>query len=189
MQTIILKFVSSGKKIRQLRAITINAMLIALYVLSSVFLDFYPSDSIKISFGFLFIVISAYLHGPVCAMMVGALGDFTAWVIHPHGMLNLGITLGMAVAGMIFGLFYYNEKPSLPRCLFAAVTETVIVELLIKTWALKTVYGTSFAATLLLRLLPAGIMLVVTILLSYGLLKAVTPLKVRFDHSGRAHRR
>lgn len=188
MQALFSKITQSFQKIKQLHVLTVNAMLVALYVLSSVFLDFYPSDSIKISFGFLFIAIAAYLNGPVSAMFVGALGDFVAWLIYPHGMLNVGITLSMAVMGLIFGLSYYNEKPSLLRCIITAVTETALVELLLKTWALKTVYGTSFGATLLLRLLPAGIMLAVTVLLTFGILKAITPIKARLDRSERARR-
>ncbi len=189
MHTIIYKFKSSIKKMKQISTLTLGSMLVALFVLSSVFLDFYPSDSIKISFGFLFIATAGYLCGPLMAILVGGLGDFLTWVIHPHGALNVGITLCMMLMGLLLGLFYYNEKPSLPRCIIASVTETVLIELLCKTYALKALYGTSFGALFLLRLLPAGIMLILMILLTFSFFKAIQPIKARLDRNERARPR
>ena len=189
MQKIIFKFTASLKKMKQLRVLTIGSMLVALYVLSSFFLRFYPSESVKISIEFLFIATAAYLHGPIMAMIVGGLGDSITWLLQTPGPFNPGITLCIAAMGLVFGLFYYNEKPSLPRCIIACVTETVIIELILKTYALKALYGTTFTAVLMLRLLPSSIMLVVMIALTYAFFKAIGPIKARLDHNERALRR
>lgn len=183
------KFPQSVQEMKHLSVLTIGAMLTALFVLSSVFLDFYPSDTIKISFGFLFIAIAAYLFGPAPAMLVGGLGDFLTWVVKPHGALNIGITISMATIGLIWGMFYYKEKPSLVRCIIAVITETVLVELLLKTYSLKMMYGMPFTATLITRLLPAGIMLVIMCVLSFSAFKLVEPLKADLNRSGRVRRR
>ena len=153
-----------------------GALLTALYVLSATFLHFYPSDSIKISISFIFIVAAAYLYGPVMAMFVGGIGDFIAWLIHPHGALIIGITISYALTGLVFGLFYYNERFTLPRCIITCLTETLIIEILLKTLVLSHTYGTPFAAQLILRLPGVAIMMVIMIILTYAFFKFLKPI-------------
>ncbi len=181
MQKLFFKFTDSLQKLKQLRTLTIGAMLVALYVLSSFFLQFYPSESVKISIGFLFIATAGYLLGPVMAMMVGGLGDFVTWLLQTPGPFNPGITLCMALMGLVFGLFYYKEKATLLRCILASVTETLVVELGCKSLCLALLYGTGFGATVLLRLLPSSIMLVLMILLTFGFFKAIEPIRQHLE--------
>ncbi len=189
MRKFIFKITDSFQKIKQLRTLTVGAMLMALYVLSSFFLQFYPSESVKISLSFIFLAITGYLLGPVMGAIVGGLGDLIAWILRTPGPLNIGITLCMAAMGLLFGLFYYKEKPSLSRCIIASVTETVIIELILKTVALCVMYGTGFWATALLRLLPAAITLVIMILLSFGCFKAVEPIRSHLERMEEIDRR
>ena len=169
-------FYASLKEFKKLKTLTTGALLTSLYTLSATFLHFYPSESIKISVSFIFIAVAAYLYGPVMATVVGAMGDFLAWVVHPHGALLLGITLAYGLSGLVFGLFYYKEKFSLPRCIIACSVETVLIEMLLKTVVLSHAYGTPLVAQFMLRLPAVLIMLVVMIVLSLLFFKFLKPI-------------
>ncbi len=179
MYRIITNFKESTKKMKQVRVLSLGGMLTALQVLSSTFLHFYPSETVKISFSFVFIAIAAYLCGPVISMTVAGLGDFLTWVIHPHGALNPGITLSMMIMGLLFGLFYYNEKISWKRVIAVSLAETVIVELLMKSYFLKLFYALPYFAVVVSRLLGQTIMLVVMVALTPPILKICDPIKNR----------
>lgn len=170
------KFKSSLQEFNKIKTLTKGALLTALYVLSATFLHFYPSDSIKISISFIFIAAAAYLYGPVMAMFVGGIGDFIAWLIHPHGALIIGITIAYALTGLVFGLFYYNERFTLLRCTIACLAETLVIEMMLKTLVLSHTYGTPFAAQLILRLPGVAVMLVVMIMLTYAFFKFIKPI-------------
>ena len=172
---IIQKFALSCREFKNVKSLPFGALFTALYVLSSVFLNFYPSESIKISISFVFIAVAAYLYGPVMAMVVGGMGDFLAWVVHPHGPLIVGITLCCTLQGLIFGLFYYKARFSLPRCILACAAETLLIELPLKALVLGHTYGTPFWAQFWVRLPAAAIMLAVMIALTYVFIKALGP--------------
>lgn len=172
-------FYNALKEFKKVKTLTSGALLTALYTLSATFLHFYPSESIKISVSFIFIAVAAYLYGPVMAMVVGAMGDFLAWVVHPHGALLIGITLAYGLSGVVFGLFYYKEKFSLPRCILACAVETLLIEMLLKTLVLSHAYGTPFGAQFVMRLPAVCIMLVVMIVLSFVFFKFLKPVLAR----------
>ena len=172
---IIHKFTLSFREFQNVKSLPFGALLTAMYVLSAVFLNFYPSDSIKISISFVFIAVAAYLYGPVMAMVVGGMGDFLAWVIHPHGALIVGITLCCALQGLIFGLFYYRAKFTLVRCIIACAVETALIELPLKSLVLGQTYGTPLQAQFLVRLPAATIMLGIMIALTFVFFKALLP--------------
>ncbi len=171
------KFQASLKEFKKVKTLTFGALLTALYVLSATFLHFYPSESIKISISFIFIAAAAYLYGPVMAMFVGGMGDFLAWLIHPHGALIIGITAAYALTGLVFGLFYYNERFTLLRCTIACTVETILIEMLLKTLVLSQTYGTPFGAQFLLRLPGVAVMLVVMIVLTFAFFKFIKPIQ------------
>ena len=172
---IINKFTLSLREFKSIKSLPFGALLTAMYVLSSVFLNFYPSNSIKISISFIFIAVAAYLYGPIMAMVVGGMGDFLAWVVHPHGALIIGITLCCALQGLIFGLFYYRAKFTLVRCIIACAVETALIELPLKALVLGQTYGTPFTAQFLVRLPAAMIMLGLMIALTFLFFKALLP--------------
>lgn len=173
---ILSNFKSSLRELKKVKSLTLGALLTALYTLSATFLHFYPSDSIKISISFIFIAAAAYLYGPVIAMFVGGMGDFLAWVVHPHGPLLIGITVAYALTGLVFGLFYYKTRFTLPRCIIACVVETVLIELLLKSVVLSHAYGQPLFAQMLIRLPAAAIMMVVMIILTYAFFKVLKPV-------------
>ncbi len=154
-----------------------GALLASLYALSAIFLDFYPSDSIKISISFIFIAVAAYLYGPVMAAVVGITGDFIAWLVHPHGALLIGITLAYGLAGFVFGLFYYQARFTVTRCIIACCVESILIELLFKTLVLSHAYGTPLAAQFMVRLPAVCIMLAVMVVLTAFFFKALNRIK------------
>ncbi|MBR5782615.1 MAG: folate family ECF transporter S component [Clostridia bacterium] len=181
MQKFFKKFSESVKQLRNVRTLTIGGLLIALYVLLGTFVHFYPSDSIKISFEFIILAAAGFLCGPVMAMLVGGVGDILAWLVHPHGALIPGITIATALAGMLFGLFFYKERIALPRCITAAIAETVVIELLLKVAVLASFYSTTFWAMLITRVPVELIMTVIMCFFNFAFLKMIKPIKKRLN--------
>lgn len=178
MKNFALKIKNSAREITKLRSLTVCGMLAALYVLSAALFDFYPTASLKISFGFLFIAAAGYLYGPLPAALVGGIGDFlVAFTVQKGGAWIFGITLCMMAMGFIFGLVYYNEHPTLPRVIIACVSEMIVVELGLKSWVLAFTYGTTFTAQLAVRLLPATIICALMCVLSFTILKVLIRIK------------
>ena len=166
----------SLRELKKIKSLTFGALLTALYVLSVTFLHFYPSESIKINISFIFIAVAAYLYGPIMAMFVGGMGDFLAWVIHPHGPWLIGITVSYALSGLVFSLFYYKARFTFPRCIIACVVETILIEILMKTLVLSHAYGTPLTAQFIVRLPGVLVMLVIMIVLTFAFFKFLKPV-------------
>lgn len=175
MKKYLLKFPQSAKELASLKVLISSSMLTALYVVASLFLNFYMPWSMgaRISFGFLFLAAAGMLFGPVPAMIVGGLGDVLAYVISPHGAFSYGITLCTVLMGLVFGVILYKAKPSVSRCTIAAVTQTVLIDLLAKTYVLKFLYGLSFVGMLSTRILTIGVAAVEMLILLPLVLSAI----------------
>ncbi len=173
--SIFVKIRDSFQEFKKIKGLTLGALLTSLYALSATFLHFYPSESIKISISFIFIAVAAHLYGPVMATIVGMGGDFIAWIVHPHGPLLVGITLAYGLSGFVFGLFYYKNKFTVPRCIIACIVESLLIELVMKTLVLSHAYGTPLGAQFMLRLPAVCIMLVVMVVLTILFFKLIEP--------------
>ena len=99
----------------------------------------------------------------------GGLGDLIQFVIKPQGAYFPGWTLSAALAGFIYGLFFYGcnmkvaenfdsgnskEKKSflklidvkfLLRCTLALTVDTLLVNVLLGTYWCSIMYGKGFA--------------------------------------------
>lgn len=169
---------NEGKKLSTRRAIirvTFTAMMIALYFVLDRFLAVFPTESVKLSFSFIAVAVSAIWLGPVEGMLTGGLGDLVSAVLMPAGALNPMLTATSALSGLLFGLACkrrINAPLSKKRMMINIVTVnvfvTVVINLGLNTLALAILYSPEaiwpyFFASLPIRAIKEGVMLPVRV--------------------------
>lgn len=132
------------------------------------------------------------MFGPVMGFVCGGLGDLIQFVIKPTGAYFPGWTISAALAGFIYGLFFYgcNMKVAekydeqgqkkgilriidfkfLLRCAAALTIDTLLVNVLLGTYWCSIMYGKGFAFYLSIRFAKNMIQLPINIILTYYVL-------------------
>jgi len=140
------------------KKIVLTAMLIALEIILTRFLSI-QTPIIRISFGFIPIVLIAIMYGPLFAGIGAAIGDilgvslFSAFAPFP------GFTLTAFLAGIVYGLLLHKHPKSLPRICIAAIIVTVALQFVLDTAWLVFFFERGFIALLPTRIIRTLIML------------------------------
>ncbi len=172
-------------KLKNTATLTTAAMLLALGIILGM-LKIPINQFIEIRFGSLPISIGGALFGPGVAAAIGALSDIGGFLVKPTGPFFPGFTISGIISGIIFGLFFYKKNLTFQRILAAEVVNTIIVNLLLNTYWLMTLYGTTTYMPLLISRLPKEIILTPIIaLIMFGITKSMERVKVLADN--RAH--
>lgn len=169
------KFRESFLHFKNLKSLTIVAMLIAISVILSMF---YVNlgTIVKISFNFLGNVVIGFLFGPTVSIVAAGLVDFLTSIIRPLGPYNFFFTLTAMVAGLINGLLLFKCKITVKRIVFSRLVYTVICSLIINTLLLHFLYGNPIYTLLPPRLVKAVILLPIESFLTYIVLKKVNEI-------------
>jgi riboflavin transporter len=173
MRNFIALFSSSYRELKNIRCITLVAMLGAISIVLGMYLTIMPVETMKISFTFLPNEFVYYLFGPVVGAVYGAALDILTFVVRPTGPFFYGFTVSAILTGFIYGIILYRKPLSLMRIITAKVIHMVAINLILNTYWLTLLYGSGFLALLPMRLLKAVIMLPVETLLLYSLIKGV----------------
>jgi ECF transporter S component (folate family) len=94
---------------------TLNLCLMAMLVAITMALSFLSGylrigSMSKFNISFISVYIGGALFGPVAGGTIGALADFTSWLINPTGPFVPVFTVIEFVNGFLFGLFFYTSK-------------------------------------------------------------------------------
>lgn len=171
----------SQKKKISARSIALMGIMVSLHIIFVRFLSI-QTWNIKISFGFLPLVITAILLGPVEAGIVGAMADFIGAIIFPVGAYFPGMTLTALITGIVWGLFLY-KKVSLPRIIFAAAINNFMFSMLLNGYWISMLYGSPFAGILQVRVPQACLMFMAEIVIISVLQEVLFKrIKVIFDN-------
>lgn len=111
MQKAIGLFVDSAKEFKNLKSVVTAALLVALHTVFAFFLSVQVTDSLRISVSFIVNVVTGCLFGPVMGFVCGGVGDIVQFVLKPVGPYFPGWTLSAALAGLIYGTFFYKKFP------------------------------------------------------------------------------
>lgn len=144
-------FKDSAKEFKNIRCITIAAMLGAMAVVLSQF-TIVISDFLKISFSFLPNRIVYYLFGPFVGMLYGAAMDILTFIVKPTGPYHPGFTINAAISGLIFGLILYKKPLSLSRIFVASTIKMIIVNIILNSYWISTITGKAFMAIMPVRI-------------------------------------
>ncbi len=145
------------------------AMLIALAVVLSRFLSI-NAWNLKIGFTFVPVFLAAYLYGPATGALVGAIADILGAMLFPIGAYFPGFTLTCAATGLIYGLLLY-KKQTFPRILSSILINQLVIGLIVNTFWISVLYGSSFRALIITRVLQCLIMIPIEFVVLGGLCK------------------
>ena len=154
------------------------------------FVSIQVTPTLRLSVSFLANCAIGYMFGPVMGFVCGGLGDLIQFVIKPTGAYFPGWTLSAALAGFIYGLFFYgcNMKVAesfdgdkkgilkfidvkfLLRCILALTVDTLLVNVLLGTYWCSIMYGKGFAFYFSIRFAKNMIQLPINIILTYYVL-------------------
>ena len=145
------------------------AMLIALEVVLNRFCSVNTSF-LKVGFGFVPVVMAAYLYGPFTAAAVYGLADLIGANLFPIGPYHPGFTVCAAAMGMVYGLFLHRRSAKGASVFFfaaiPAVINNLIFGLLINTWWVSMLYDSkSYLGYIMIRLPEYAVMIPLNIVL------------------------
>ncbi len=134
------------------------ALLTAMQIVIARILVIPLSESLRISFSFIPVVIAARRFGVWGAVTVYGLGDFIGAVAFPTtGAYFPGFTLTAMVSGLIYGLLL-GKKTSNLRIVLSVVLSQLLCTVLMNSYWISTLYGAPFTATAVSRLGQAAVM-------------------------------
>ncbi len=167
-------FKTSAQNLRKTFSLTTIAMMTALFVvLYNVKIPLALES--RISLTFIPVAASAYLLGPVAAMIVGGFGDLLGCLFFPSGAYFPGFTLSAILGGVIYGICLYRcpSKQIILRVILAKVLIIVFVNIGLNTLWLSMMYGKAFFVLLTTRVVKNLILLPVQSIILLAVVKVL----------------
>ena len=170
---------SSLGELKNVRSLTLCALLIAIHVLLNMF-SFYIAGVIKVGFTYLAMSMIALLFGPVTAALAGGVCEVVGYMLNSVGAYHPGFTLTTMLTGFVMGLFFYKREISVWRIALARLFVNLFLNIGINTiWVMQTV-GKAYIALLPGRLWKNLVLLPLEVVLIFLLFKAVDKIKARY---------
>ena len=174
-------YTSLGKGAKSVVIICVLGMLMALSIIISAFsIDI--GDIVKIGFANLITESVGYLFGPAISGIFAASKDVLGFFIESSGRAFFpGWTISAFVAGTIYGLMLYKQKPTIVRILITNLIVTVLVNMFLGSlWVmLTTTSDKGFIVILGTRVVKNLIKWPIDSMLFYMLAKSLNVIKDR----------
>lgn len=138
------------------KAMVVCAVLIAAAVVLSRYLSI-NAWNLKIGFTFIPVFLAGYLYGPIGGAIVGGVADLLGATLFPIGAYFPGFTLTCALQGVVYGLLLHKKQTPV-RILAAVGIVQMVLGLLLNTLWISILYGSSFEALLVTRVVQCLIM-------------------------------
>ncbi len=158
MKNALLSFKTSTFELKKMRCLAVTAILVSMSIILG-FLAF-STFTIRISFAYFPLAIIAYFYGPAVSVYAATAIDLINFMFNPMNGFNPGLTLCAIITGMIYGLFLYQKKIVWTRIVVTFLTNSLICNLLLKSYFLAIYNGISWPAMMITRLPVQIIMLV-----------------------------
>ncbi len=166
-------FRDSLAELKSTRTLATCAMLLAMQILLGFVGTISIGNAIRITFAYLPVATAAYLFGPVPAMINTALSDIIMYLLRPTGAYHPGFTLTTALAGIIYGLFFYRNRVTAKRVVLAKLAVDIVTLALNTLW-LHQLYGSAYIALLVPRAIKATLQLPLDVVLLMALFSSLT---------------
>ena len=140
------KFRQSAQELKQVRTLTGVAMLLAMSVVISFTASVRVTETIKIGLGYLITALLGMLYGPFTAALAAGAGDLIKYLLKPDGAYFFGFTLTAMLGGVVYGVFFYREKCTIPRAIASKATVSLLLNCLLNTVWVSWLYGMPFGA-------------------------------------------
>ena len=142
------KFRQSAQELKQVRTLTGVAMLLAMSVVISFTASVRVTETIKIGLGYLITALLGMLYGPFTAALAAGAGDLINYLLKPDGAYFFGFTLTAMLGGVVYGVFFYREKCTIPRAIASKATVSLLLNCLLNTVWVSWLYGMPFLGAL-----------------------------------------
>jgi len=146
-----------------LKMVVTMALMIALEIVLHRFLSI-KLPTVQFHLGFLPIAALAILYGPWAGLAWG-IAEFLGAILFPVGAYFPGFTISSALFGVVLGLFLYRYRYKFWKVVVASVICTIAFSLCLDTFWLVQFFGQGFIAILPIRLIKAGVLIVLQIAL------------------------
>lgn len=177
------KFRQSAQELKQVRTLTGVAMLLAMSVVISFTASVRVTETIKIGLGYLITALLGMLYGPFTAALAAGAGDLIKYLLKPDGAYFFGFTLTAMLGGVVYGVFFYREKCTIPRAIASKATVSLLLNCLLNTVWVSWLYGMPFLGALGPRVIKNLMALPFEIVLLYivlnGMNKVIQRAKLR----------
>ena len=142
------KFRQSAQELKQVRTLTGVAMLLAMSVVISFTASVRVTETIKIGLGYLITALLGMLYGPFTAALAAGAGVLIKYLLKPDGAYFFGFTLTAMLGGVVYGVFFYREKCTIPRAIASKATVSLLLNCLLNTVWVSWLYGMPFLGAL-----------------------------------------
>ena len=142
------KFRQSAQELKQVRTLTGVAMLLAMSVVISFTASVRVTETIKIGLGYLITALLGMLYGPFTAALAAGAGDLIKYLLKPDGAYFFGFTLTSMLGGVVYGVFFYREKCTIPRAIASKATVSLLLNCLLNTVWVSWLYRMPFLGAL-----------------------------------------
>ena len=142
------KFRQSAQELKQVRTLTGVAMLLAMSVVISFTASVRVTETIKIGLVYLITALLGMLYGPFTAALAAGAGDLIKYLLKPDGAYFFGFTLTAMLGGVVYGVFFYREKCTIPRAIASKATVSLLLNCLLNTVWVSWLYGMPFLGAL-----------------------------------------
>ena len=156
--------------------LVIMAFLISLNIIFVRFLGVYITPSIRISFGFIPIVLMALLFGPAYSAIGAGVADFIGVIIFPTGGAFFpGFTISAILTGYIYGKVLHGKRLNVGRIVIANVLVMVIVHLLLNSLWMTILVDKAFIVLVSQKVIKSLVMLPIEVSIIFILQKYLYP--------------
>lgn len=155
------------------KKLIIMSLMVAISVILTRFLSIMIGNSIRLSFGYIPIIISGILTGPIGGALTGIASDLLGMLIRAQGGYFPGFTLSYALVGLIPGLIFYRsiQQQTFIKLLSTIIIIEIFVSLILNTLWLNIIIGKAFIALLPGRALTRAIIAPIELFIIYSLLR------------------
>ena len=173
---------------KNVRTITLTAVLIALTIIGDRMLLIPLSPALEIRFGFLFLATIAFLFGPAVAFAAGFLANMIGFLLFAGGSFNPLFDLNIGLSGILYALFLYKKNPKSEYFIIwivaAKVAVNFICHIIINTRLLilvKFIPDNGAAIITITRIFKNVALLPIEIILMLFVLKFVSVYAYKFN--------
>lgn len=146
------KFSNSAMELKNIQALCICAVMIAMSVVLALF-TINPTYFISIRFGFIALGIIGWLYGPVPCIFCAGFSDILCWLLIYGGSFSPGLFISALLTGAVYGAVWYQRKLTPLRVFLAMLIVGICINLLLNTYWNSIMYGDAYFTILPGRLL------------------------------------
>lgn len=163
------------------RKLVLLALLIALNIILVRFGAIYIGPLIRVSFGFIPIVMMAILFGPIYAACGAGIADFIGAIVFPVGGAYFpGFTLSALITGYIYGKMLYGKKLSIKRIVISNLLVIIIVQLFMNALWLSLMYDKAFIVLITSKIIKSLLLLPIESLMILITYKYISPVLLKY---------